>query len=160
EPDGETITVFAREVLTERKDAEELPLLVYFQGGPGSEAPRVNAAPVEESWLHRALEEYRVLMLDQRGTGRSTPVGALPGLSAEEQARSVRRSGAAATVRDAEQVRRELGVEQWSVLGQSFGGFCVVASLSHSPESLREAFVTGGLPPIGRPTDDVYARTY
>ena len=30
-------------------------------------------------WLDRALTEFRVLMLDQRGTGRSTPVGALSG---------------------------------------------------------------------------------
>jgi pimeloyl-ACP methyl ester carboxylesterase len=159
-PGGETITVFAREVVPDRKHAGELPLLVFFQGGPGSEAPRVSAAPVEETWLHRALEEYRVLMLDQRGTGRSTPVGALPGLTAEEQAAYLTHFRADSIVRDAEHVRRELGVEQWSVLGQSFGGFCVLAYLSDFPESLREAFVTGGLPPIGRPTDDVYARTY
>ena len=37
-------------------------------------------------WLDRALQDFRVLMLDQRGTGRSTPVGTLPGLTAAEQA--------------------------------------------------------------------------
>ena len=30
--------------------------------------------------------------------------------------------------------------------------------LSFAPEGLREAFITGGLSPIGRPVDDVYAR--
>ena len=53
-------------------------------------------------------------------------------------------------MRDAERIRRELGVERWSVLGQSFGGLCVMTYLSLAPEGLREAFVTGGLPPIGR----------
>jgi pimeloyl-ACP methyl ester carboxylesterase len=157
---GETITVFAREVVADRRGADELPLLVFFQGGPGSESPRVTAAPVEAAWLHRALEDYRVLLLDQRGTGRSTPVGRLPGMAADEQARYLTHFRADSIVRDAEWIRRQLGVDRWSILGQSFGGFCVVAYLSLFPDALREAFVTGGLPPIGRPTDDVYVRTY
>jgi hypothetical protein len=53
-----------------------------------------------------------------------------------------------------------LGIEQWSVLGQSFGGFCVLTYLSFAPSALREAFIAGGLPPIGLHTDEVYRRTY
>jgi len=159
-PGGETITVFARELVGDAPGAADFPLLVFFQGGPGSEAPREHAAPGQGSWLERALREYRVLLLDQRGTGRSTPVGALPGLSARQQADYLAHFRADSIVRDAEWIRRELGVERWSVLGQSFGGFCVVTYLSSFPDALREAFVTGGLPPIGRPTDDVYERTY
>jgi hypothetical protein len=63
-------------------------------------------------------------------------------------------------VRDAEWVRAELGGDRWSVLGQSFGGFCVTTYLSVAPHGLREAFITGGLPPVGRPADDVYRATY
>jgi pimeloyl-ACP methyl ester carboxylesterase len=63
-------------------------------------------------------------------------------------------------VRDAEAIRAELGVERWSVLGQSFGGFCVMNYLSTAPEGLREAFVTGGLAPVGRHVDDIYRATY
>ena len=65
-------------------------------------------------------------------------------------------------VADAELIRRELlgPDEKWSILGQSFGGFCVVHYLSAAPGSLREAFVTGGLPPLDRPVDDIYAATY
>jgi len=99
-------------------------------------------------------------MLDQRGTGRSSPVGALPGLTPQEQAEYLMHFRADAIVRDAEWIRRELGVDRWSVLGQSFGGFCVTTYLSLAPEGLREAFVTGGLPPVGRPIDDVYRATY
>ncbi len=32
--------------------------------------------------------------------------------------------------------------------------------LSIAPEGLREAFITGGLSPIGRPVDDIYGATY
>ena len=63
-------------------------------------------------------------------------------------------------MRDAEWIRRELAVESWGILGQSFGGFCVTTYLSLAPEGLREALITGGLPPIGRPIDEIYACTY
>src|SRR3954447_8433094 len=155
--DGERIGVFAREVAAE--DGGERPVLVFFQGGPGSEAPRPADAK-SPGWLARALKDYRVLMLDQRGTGRSTPVGSLPGKSPEEQVAYLQLHRADAIVRDAELIRQELGIERWSVLGQSFGGFCVCTYLSPAPESLREAFVTGGIPPVARPTDDVYRATY
>jgi pimeloyl-ACP methyl ester carboxylesterase len=157
-PDGETITVFAREVAD--PDGRDRPLLVYLQGGPGSEAPRPTRLPSSPGWLDRALTEFRVLMLDQRGTGRSTPIGALPGLTATEQAEYLANFRADAIVRDAEHLRRALGVERWSVLGQSFGGLCVMTYLSIAPEGLREAFVTGGLAPIGARIDDVYRATY
>jgi pimeloyl-ACP methyl ester carboxylesterase len=63
-------------------------------------------------------------------------------------------------VRDAELIRQELGVDRWSILGQSFGGFCSMTYLSIAPDGLREALITGGLSPIGRPIDDVYAATW
>ena len=70
-PDGERLQVYAREVVAPDKAAEQLPWLVFLQGGPGFAAPR---PPASASWLPRALREYRVLLLDQRGTGRSSPV--------------------------------------------------------------------------------------
>ena len=159
QPDGPTITVFAREVVLTRREHDDLPWLVYFQGGPGSEAPRLLKL-VSETWWDRALKDYRLLLLDQRGTGRSTPVGSLPGMSREEQAEYLTHFRADSIVRDAEAIRAELGVQRWSVLGQSFGGFCVVHYLSQAPEGLAEAFVTGGLPPLDRHPDDVYRATY
>ena len=84
----------------------------------------------------------------------------LEGLEPQQQAEYLTHFRADSIVRDAELVREALGVERWSVLGQSFGGFCVLTYLSFFPQSLREAFFTGGLPPVGRPTDDVYSRTY
>ncbi len=157
-PDGERITVFARELAD--PDGRERPFLVYLQGGPGFEAPRPTRRPSSPGWLDRALPEFRVLMLDQRGTGRSTPVGQLDGMTPEEQADYLAHFRADAIVRDAEWIRRQLGVERWSVLGQSFGGMCVVTYLSLAPEGLREALITGGIPPLGNRIDEVYERTY
>jgi pimeloyl-ACP methyl ester carboxylesterase len=158
QPDGERITVFVREVVD--PDGRDRPFLVYFQGGPGFESPRPTRHPSAPGWLDRALEDYRVLMLDQRGTGRSTPIGALPGLAPHEQAERLQHFRADAIVRDAEWIRRELGVERWSILGQSFGGLCATTYLSFAPEGLREAIITGGLPALGPAIDEVHAATY
>jgi pimeloyl-ACP methyl ester carboxylesterase len=157
-PGGASIGVFAREIAD--PDGRDRPFLVFFQGGPGYEGARPTRHPTSPGWLERALQDFRVLMLDQRGTGRSTPVGTLPGLTAAEQAEYLTHFRADSIVRDAELIRTELGVERWSILGQSFGGFCVMAYLSLAPEGLREAFVTGGLAPVGRPTDEIYRATY
>jgi pimeloyl-ACP methyl ester carboxylesterase len=158
QPGGERITVFAREVAD--PDGRDRPFLVYLQGGPGSEAPRPTRVPPSPGWLGRALQDYRVLMVDQRGTGRSTPIGTLPGMTPQQQADHLALFRADSIVRDCECIRRDLGVDRWSVLGQSFGGFCVTTYLSIAPEGLREAFLTGGLPPVERHIDDVYRATY
>ena len=156
-PDGPSITVFTREVADPEGTAK--PYLLFLQGGPGFEATRPTSPP--SGWIKRALRDYRVLLLDQRGTGRSTPVGTvIPGETAAAQAAHLAHFRADSIVRDAEWIRRELGVDRWSVLGQSFGGFTSLTYLSIAPEGLREAFITGGLTPIGRPVDDVYAATY
>jgi pimeloyl-ACP methyl ester carboxylesterase len=156
-PDGPTITVFTREVA--HPDGPDRPYLVFLQGGPGFEATRPTSPPT--GWMKEALRDYRVLLLDQRGTGRSTPVGSqLPGATPDAQAEYLTHFRADSIVRDAESIRAELGVDRWSVLGQSFGGFTTMTYLSIAPEGLREAFITGGLSPIGRPVDDVYGATY
>ena len=161
-PSGEQIRVFARAVVAPDKVAADLPWLVFFQGGPGSGAPR---PPGSSSWLPRALQEYRVLLLDQRGTGLSTPVttqtlARLP--TPQAQADYLKHFRADNIVRDAEAIRQQLvGPEiPWSGLGQSYGGFCLVHYLSAAPHGLREAMITGGLPPLNGGADVVYRATY
>ncbi len=160
-PDGAQIEVFAREVVAAGQADADLPWLLFLQGGPGFGAPRPAG---RESWLDRALQDYRVLLLDQRGTGRSTPATrqTLGGLSsARAQADYLANFRADSIVLDAELIRRNLaGGTPWSVLGQSFGGFCTVTYLSFAPHGVREAFITGGLPGLSATADDVYRRTY
>jgi pimeloyl-ACP methyl ester carboxylesterase len=161
DPAGERIEVFAREVVAADKSAADLPWLLFLQGGPGFEAPRP-ADRESDPWLDRALRGHRVLLLDQRGMGRSTPIGPDDArrLTADALADRLALHRADAIVRDAEAFREALGVPTWSVLGQSFGGFCVVAYLSAFPGSLTAAYLTGGLPPLDRGIDEVYAETY
>jgi pimeloyl-ACP methyl ester carboxylesterase len=155
-PDGDRITVFARELAD--PDGLDKPFLVFFEGGPGHEP--VRPTRTARAWIDRALSDFRVLLLDQRGTGRSEPVGALPGMSAGEQADHLAHFRADSIVRDAELFRQALGVERWTALGQSFGGMCVTAYLSIAPHGLAEALISAGLPPLGRAVEDVYRLTW
>ncbi|HEX9070159.1 MAG TPA: alpha/beta fold hydrolase, partial [Ktedonobacterales bacterium] len=161
-PDGEQISIFAREVTKPDGESADRPWLVFLQGGPGGKSPR----PLGRSgWIERALQDYRVLLLDQRGTGLSSPVTARTLAwrgDAQSQADYLKHFRADAIVRDAELIRKALlgPDERWSILGQSFGGFCATTYLSLAPEGLREVFITGGLPPIFHSPDEIYRATY
>ncbi|NUR27247.1 MAG: alpha/beta fold hydrolase [Catenulispora sp.] len=162
DPGGPTIEVYAREAVDPARAAEKLPWLLYLQGGPGGTSPRpMGTAP---GWLAHALKTHRVLLLDQRGTGRSTPVTAAAAArfpSGRSLARHLALHRADAIVRDAELIRRVLcGDEPWETLGQSYGGFVTLTYLSQAPEALRACYITGGVPALDATAEDVYAHTF
>ncbi|GAA4286664.1 alpha/beta fold hydrolase [Georgenia daeguensis] len=158
EPAGERIGLFAREIV--RDGGEDRPYLLYLQGGPGGRADRPARLT---GWIDRALQDYRVVLMDQRGTGLSTPADALTVTArgdAAAQAAYLAHFRADAIVDDAELLREALAGDAWSLLGQSFGGFVITRYLSVAPGSVREALVTGGLPGLTASAEDVYRRTY
>ncbi|KAL0397947.1 UNVERIFIED_CONTAM: Proline iminopeptidase [Sesamum calycinum] len=114
------ISVFAREVVAVGKEELHLPFLLYLQGGPGFECQR----PTEASgWISKACEEYRVILMDQRGTGLSTslsPSSVSQFKSAAELADYLKHFRADNIVKDAEFIRKRLVPDSspWTVLGQ------------------------------------------
>ncbi|WP_115787404.1 alpha/beta fold hydrolase [Arthrobacter silvisoli] len=162
-PGDAEITVFAREyVSADHTDAEAaaLPWLLFLQGGPGGRGNRVTSL---SGWMKAAAREFRILMLDQRGSGLSSPVdrNTLPLRgSAEEQAGYLAFFRADSIVADAELIRAALGAAPWTVLGQSFGGFCALSYLSFAPAGLKEVLITGGLAPLQGPAERVYRATF
>lgn len=162
-PGSEPITVFAREYVSSAHSveaAEKLPWLLFLQGGPGGRGNRFGSLG---GWSKAAAKDFRILMLDQRGTGLSTPVdrNTLPLRgSAVEQAKYLEHFRADSIVADAELIRAALGAPPWTVYGQSYGGFCALTYLSFAPQGLREVLITGGLAPLTGPADDVYRATF
>lgn len=158
-PDGEKIDLFARVVT--RDDGANLPYLTFLQGGPGFEGPTPLRAPSSPSWLDAALERYRVVLLDQRGTGKSSPITdddlRVGPVRLAERLTHLR---ADSIVRDAEALREHLGAKTWNTLGQSFGGFTTLSYLSTDAASLDTVFFTGGLSAVGRTPDEAYEATY
>ncbi|WP_156760599.1 alpha/beta fold hydrolase [Microbacterium karelineae] len=154
---GRHIEVFAREVVGPA--GPDAPILLFLQGGPGGKGPRPEP---NGGWIGEALTTHRVLLLDQRGTGRSTPIerSTIAGLSADEAAAYIRCFRAEQIIADAEHIRRELfGGTRWQTLGQSYGGFLTLTYLSLAPEALEASYVTGGVTSIDPSIDDIYRNT-
>ncbi|TQV99438.1 hypothetical protein V2A60_004911 [Cordyceps javanica] len=173
-PAAGTIKLFAR--LASRRESPLIasdhppahkPYIAYLQGGPGFGCSSPNATPITAYLLGKG---YQVLYIDHRGVGLSTPVSLamLQKVSPdpEGQANYLRLMRQDNTVRDLEAVRLCLHeglsgeMAKWSIIGQSYGGFVSLSYLSMHPEGLREAYLTGGLAPIGRSIDEVYKTTF
>ena len=156
-PHGQALRLFAREI-TPVGEPRERPALLFLQGGPGGAAPRPRA---RDGWIGAALAAgFRVVLLDQRGTGRSAPIDpALPPDGDDEAtAAHLGLFRADSIVADAECLRRALLGDdgRWTLLGQSFGGFVALRYLSAAPDALEAVLITGGLPSLERPAIDVY----
>ncbi|KUJ11397.1 prolyl peptidase [Mollisia scopiformis] len=172
DPSRGTIRIFARSAKrsepsnTGLPKPEQKPWLLWLQGGPGGGCPTPQSQERTPIFLDRG---YQVLHMDQRGTGLSTPVTAatlaLRG-GPEEQADYLKFFRADNIVRDAEAIRKFLTAEypedlkKWTIWGQSYGGYCSFTYLSLYPEGLREVFVSGGVPPIGKTVDQIYSKIF
>ncbi|KAF9032536.1 alpha/beta-hydrolase [Hymenopellis radicata] len=147
-PEGETIRVFAR-------------------SGPGHEVP---LADIHGYAAEIHARGYQTLWLDPRGTGLTTRISpeSLPARLKTDQdvADYLKLFRADSIVKDCEAIRSILlghkpnpEDRKWTILGQSFGGFCAITYLSFHSEGLKEVFTTGGLAPLVSNPDPVYAAT-
>ncbi|KAI5952378.1 hypothetical protein KGF54_003245 [Candida jiufengensis] len=141
-------------------------LMLYLQGGPGFGCN----IPTDYSGMTKVLldEGYQIVWLDQRGTGLSTPLDCLTRKQNtpankyyDKLFEYLIHFRADSIVKDAEHIRKILiGDNKWSLLGQSYGGFCCFTYLSFYSDSIKQVLITGGVPPIGKTVDDVYTQTY
>lgn len=164
-----TLQVFYRVITSSLKEACRLPYLLYLQGGPGFECPRPTT---NAGFLKVATNSFRVVFMDQRGTGLSDGISTdslmLMG-DTLHQMRYLQCFRADSIVKDAEAIRKRLGSNEgrpekkWAILGQSFGGFCATTYLSLAPEGLMEVYMTGGIPPgidFSCAAENVYKETF
>lgn len=161
--DAESLQLFYRVVTAPDKVHEDLPLLVFLQGGPGGAGPRpLNAT--DEGWIGEAVQHFRVVLPDQRGTGRSSQVS--PSVIAHrgtraQQAEYLKRFLADSIVHDFEYLRlTKFDGRKWVSEGQSYGGFLTLTYLSLFPQALQMCFTTGGIPGVPASADEVYRHTY
>src|SRR5437764_10894807 len=89
--------------------------VVFLHGGPGA-----GASAVHRQFFDPAF--YRIIVYDQRGAGRSTPLGCLEDNTTPK------------LVEDLERLRKHLGVERWLVFGGSWGSTLGLAYTEHHAE--------------------------
>ena len=161
--EGRSLRLFYRVLCAPENVGRDLPYLVFLQGGPGGAGPRLTS-PTSDGWVAEAVRHFRVILPDQRGTGRSSRVdGATVAREgdAAAQARFLKCFLADSIVRDFEYLRlTELGGARWVTLGQSYGGFLTLTYLSTFPGAAAASFTCGGIPHVPASADEVYAHTF
>ncbi len=160
---NEQLDIFYRVVCAPEHAHDDLPLLVFLQGGPGGQGPRPTSAD-SIPWLADAIKHFRVVLPDQRGTGRSFRVDSTVMKRFEGEPRTaanyIKHFLADSIVRDFDYIRRtEFDGSKWTTLGQSYGGFLTLTYLSTFPEALNASFVCGGIPHIFSNACNVYEHT-
>ncbi len=88
--------------------------VVFLHGGPGA-----GASPAHRRFFDP--RHYRIVIFDQRGAGRSTPLGELKDNTTPH------------LIADMEQLRRHLNIEHWLVFGGSWGSTLALAYAEHHP---------------------------
>jgi proline iminopeptidase len=88
--------------------------VVFLHGGPGAGASAAHRRFFDPS-------HYRIVILDQRGAGRSTPLS------------ETRHNTTGLLVDDLERLRTRLGIERWHVFGGSWGSTLALAYAQSHP---------------------------
>ena len=148
-----------------RSQAPEPDPVVMLAGGPGQSA--IDSYPIAQAALRPLLHKRHVLLVEQRGTGESSPLKCpLPDWKLPaEQSMAAARDQASACLRryagkadtrhyttsdyiaDLEQVRGALGIAQFNLVGGSYGTRVALEYLRRYPDAVRSVFIDSVVPP-------------
>ena len=98
--------------------------VIFLHGGPGA-----GASAACRGFFNP--EAYRIIIIDQRGCGRSTPLAC------------VKENTTWDLVADIEAVREMLGIERWLVFGGSWGSTLALAYAQSHPERVAGLILRG-----------------
>lgn len=108
----------------ESGNPDGIPVL-YLHGGPGS-----GSSPAQRRFFDP--EKYRIVLFDQRGAGKSTPLG------------EYRQNTTQLLIDDIEKIRQLLGISQWLIFGGSWGSTLALAYGQAHPDQCL-GFVLRGI---------------
>lgn len=126
---GELLVGDGNRVFYEQSGNPDGKPVVFLHGGPGGGT---------SSWHRRFFdpERYRIILLDQRGCGRSTPHASAPDAD-------LRHNTTWHLVADIDLLRRNLGIDRWQVFGGSWGSALALAYAQTHPEAVTEIVLRG-----------------
>jgi len=98
--------------------------VIFFHGGPGA-----GISPIHRRFFDPSY--WRIVLFDQRGSGKSTPLGELRDNTTWD------------LVEDTEKIRQHLGIESWFAFGGSWGSTLALAYAETYPERVRGMVLRG-----------------
>jgi proline iminopeptidase len=111
---------------------------LFVHGGPGA-----GCTAADRRWFNP--QHYRIVLLDQRGAGRSRPAGELRANTTEH------------LVRDMEALRRHLQIKDWLLFGGSWGATLALAYAQRFPQCVRGLVLRGVFTATARELHWLYA---
>lgn len=126
---GELLVGDGQRVYWEQSGNPDGRPVVFLHGGPGG-----GTAPWHRRFFDPSL--YRIILLDQRGCGRSTP-------HASEPDADLRFNTTWHLVADLELLRKNLGISRWQVFGGSWGSALALAYAQAHPQAVSELVLRG-----------------
>ena len=164
-PDGRQINLYFARIPARSREPAPDPL-IFFAGGPGQSA--TESYPLVHGALSRLNSKRDIWLLDQRGTGQSTPLPcAIPpevllGESSDELMISMARNcrteleadgtdlrqyTTTDAARDVETVRLLMGSPQLNLVGGSYGTRMALRYLHQYPDAVRSVVLDSVVPP-------------
>ncbi|KIJ95783.1 hypothetical protein K443DRAFT_682762 [Laccaria amethystina LaAM-08-1] len=98
--------------------------VVFLHGGPGG-----GTDPTDRGFFNP--EKYKIILFDQRGSGKSTPTASLEENTTWD------------LVKDIEKLRTQLGIEKWHVFGGSWGSTLSLAYAQAHPDRVKSLVLRG-----------------
>ncbi len=153
--------------------SSETPI-IYLAGGPGGSALDDYAAD-PEGWEYPFLQNRDLILLDQRGAGYSEPTLDCPEFAeADEQDNpdalcfdrlmdegiNLAAYNTQENAADVAALRLSLGIEEWDLLGISYGTRLALEVMRSHPEGVRAVILDSPFPPnADTPVDEIYSFT-
>lgn len=144
EPPGRLVDGPAGKLWVETRGNAPGRSLVVVNGGPGFDHRYLLTSPV---WDQLA-QSRRVIMYDQRGTGRSVAVKPGTPLTLADQ------------LADMEAVRKSLGTEDVDLLGHSYGGALVMAYTARYPQRVKRLLIVDSAAPKWKDTIFLFGQVF
>ncbi|WP_309127970.1 alpha/beta hydrolase [Microbacterium sp.] len=117
---GTLLEIGGTRVFVDQRGPDDGHPLLFIHGGPGNSCWDFMAS-VADRLAERGL---RVIGVDQRGVLRSDDLPAHPELTVD------------LLIADFEQIRAQLGIDRWTIIGHSSGGACALDYALRHPEHI------------------------
>ena len=152
-----------------RRRSNNTDALTLLAGGPGQSA--IESFPAVSFAFRHIMQDRDVILIDQRGTGESTPLECPEetdaaslnrGVSPETDPQEIATLAAAClaqlpadpqwfttsvAAQDLENIRLQLGISQWNLYGISYGTRVAMHYLRRFPSSVRTVVLDAVVPP-------------
>ncbi|WP_455660921.1 alpha/beta fold hydrolase [Pradoshia sp.] len=123
---GQLVDINGKKLYVEISDVKKEKAILYLHGGPGE-----GCFDFTYHQIDRLGKDFCVIAFDQRGVLRSEGIDDVESFGLDD------------LIEDCEGFRQYLGIDKWSVIGHSFGGYLALLYATRYPKSVEAIIFEG-----------------